>query len=371
MPAEGCVRVLVDALNLKPGQGGIATYTVEVTRELARDPRLEMSVLTSDPEQFAGHSGARLVPVSRKLRRASARATWREVALPRVVRRERADVLFCPVPELPWRQLPVPSVAVIHDVAPQVEPAYFGLTKRVRCRLGLQATAARATALVAVSQTTANALATLRFGRTARVIPEGSDFRMIPGRAVADADGKPYVLHVGSIHPHKNVRAVLAAYSGDGVDRLVLVGPLDAAAERRLQRWRSELALDGRVEHRGFVGREELRELYVGGAAVVCPSIHEGFGLPALEAQSLGCPVIASDIPSAREVLGDTAILVPEPRDPGAWRTALDRVLGDAALRATLSRAGSTRAERFSWARCGSETAEVILEAAAGSAGPE
>ncbi|MBA2294090.1 MAG: glycosyltransferase, partial [Actinobacteria bacterium] len=96
-----------------------------------------------------------------------------------------------------------------------------------------------------------------------------------------------------------------------------------------------------------------LMTLYREASALVLPSLYEGFGLPVLEAMQSGTPVVASDIPSLREVAGDAALYVSRPLDAGCWREALIRISTDPDLRAELSRRGTDAATQFSWDEVG------------------
>ena len=111
----------------------------------------------------------------------------------------------------------------------------------------------------------------------------------------------------------------------------------------------------------GRVPESELRTLYAGAAVFAFPSRHEGFGLPVLEAMAAGAPVIASDIPSIREVAGDAAVLVP-PDDPVAWADALDGLLADEDHGRALAKAGRLRAGQYPWAATVAATLELYRE---------
>jgi len=142
------------------------------------------------------------------------------------------------------------------------------------------------------------------------------------------------VLYVGRLSAEKGVDELVAATSGMN---LVVAG-------------------DGPLRDRipgalGFVPHDELQPLYARAAVVACPSRREGFGVACLEAMANGRPVVASAVGGLKDLVvdGETGLLVP-PRDPKALRTALERLLGDAALRRRLGAVGRERArERFSW----------------------
>ena len=169
-----------------------------------------------------------------------------------------------------------------------------------------------------------------------RVIHHGVDARFTPP---GDRPRREFVLYVGDQGPRKGLETLRLALPF-GVE-LVLAGP------------------PGR-----YVSEDELLRLYREAAALVLPSLYEGFGLPLLEAMACGAPCIASDDPALMEVSGGAALHIPR-GDAPALREALRRVLGDAALRDELSRRGVERARAFRWDQCAARHVEAYREAAA------
>jgi glycosyltransferase involved in cell wall biosynthesis len=165
--------------------------------------------------------------------------------------------------------------------------------------------------------------------REVRVVPVGVD---VP-EVTVQPDDPPHVLFVGRLSEEKGVLELLEAARGLP---LVVVG---------------DGPLRGRVpEAIGFVPRGELGEYLDRAAVVVCPSRREGYGVVAREAMAHGRPVVASNVGGLPEAVvdGETGLLVP-PHDPAALRMALERLVGDAELRARLGAAGRNRVrERFS-----------------------
>ena len=137
------------------------------------------------------------------------------------------------------------------------------------------------------------------------------------------AHGLPtsYVLAVGTLEPRKNLRTLVAAHRLLGPDAppLVLVGSPG---------WGEQLALTpaDRVHLTGWLSDAELRSLVAGAAVLAFPSLYEGYGLPPLEALACGTPVVCSDLPVLREVLGAHAVFAPA-EDVEAFADALARVL--------------------------------------------
>jgi glycosyltransferase involved in cell wall biosynthesis len=165
---------------------------------------------------------------------------------------------------------------------------------------------------------------------------------------VLGLDPRSYVLFVGTVEPRKGVDILLAAHAalrrkGHPDLRLVIAGPPG---------WGETPALDGPgVVAPGLIDEVTLDALYRGAAALAVPSRSEGFGLPALEAMARGCPVVASNAGALPEVVGDAGLLVPA-GDADALAHALDRLLGDDALAASLGAAGHRRAATFTWSAC-------------------
>jgi glycosyltransferase involved in cell wall biosynthesis len=164
-----------------------------------------------------------------------------------------------------------------------------------------------------------------------------------------------YLLFVGSREPRKGLDVLLAAYrellaDQPGAPPLVLAGPPG---------WGAALDLaglpDGSVRLLGYLPESELASLTAGAAAMVFPSRYEGFGLPPLQALACGTPVVASDLPALREVLGDEADLVPA-GDAGALAAALATALKDAPPSDAARAARRARAARFTWPACAAAT---------------
>jgi glycosyltransferase involved in cell wall biosynthesis len=158
----------------------------------------------------------------------------------------------------------------------------------------------------------------------------------------------PFFLYVGNLHEGKNLPFLVRAFAASGAaGRLVLAGRPDrgiaavrAEVERSPARHRIELVHD--------VGDGELEGLYRSATALVLPSRYEGFGFTPLEAMARGCPVLASDIPTIREVSGDGALLAPLD-DEAAWADALSRLEHDPSLRVRLREQGERTVARYSW----------------------
>jgi glycosyltransferase involved in cell wall biosynthesis len=166
------------------------------------------------------------------------------------------------------------------------------------------------------------------------------------------ATGNGHILFMGTIEPRKNVPTLLRAYAQLLTRRphappLVLAGGVAPACRDLLD----ELArppLAGRAKYAGYVNGIDRENLYRQASMVVLPSFDEGFGLPALEAMTLGVPVVVSSRGALPEVVGQAGSIV-GPDDVPGLTSAMERLLVDPAFAEQRSRDGIVQAKRFSW----------------------
>jgi glycosyltransferase involved in cell wall biosynthesis len=170
-------------------------------------------------------------------------------------------------------------------------------------------------------------------------------------RARHDLGAGPIVLSVAAALPHKNLDRLIRAFARlrrrDA--RLVLVGHAGRVTEH-LRALASELGVAERVRLTGWVADEDVEGLYRAAAAFVYPSLHEGFGMPVLEAMRRGVPTACADATSLPEVVGDDALLF-DPLSVEAIAAAIRTLLEDRDRAADLSRRGPARAAQFGWDR--------------------
>ena len=285
-----------------------------------------------------------------------------------------ADVVFAPSVAVPPRRRR-PLVVTVHDAAACLFPdAYTRRGLRFH-RAGLAAAARWADLVLTVSQSSMSELVehtAIPEGRI-RVVPNGVDLDVATDDHVAalarrlDLADRPYVLWVGSLEPRKNVEALLslpAALAAAGLPhRLVLAGPEGWGSTAGVARAAEASAPPGSLRLIGRVAAGDLAPLYRGASLFCFPSVHEGFGLPVLEAMAQGTPVICSAASSLPEVAGPAARYVAHPA-PEAWAAAVVELLEDEAALAALRIDGPARAAAFPWAACAEATAAALRDVA-------
>jgi glycosyltransferase involved in cell wall biosynthesis len=345
------------AVDLNPATREVVTGTEVFAREVGSRlqraaPDLRWRFFASRPRAGLGVDLV-VVPFPR---------LWSQVRLPLALAREHPDLLFVPSHAVPFAW-PGRALTVVHDLAFERYPHAYSDPERAYLRLTTRWAARRCPLLITVSESTKKDLVDL-YGvkpERIRVVPLGGgeprERITAPAARLAELGlDRPFVLQVGRIETRKNQAAALAAVERlDGLT-LAVAGPeRDAALAARLR-------ASPRCRVLGMVDQPTLELLYERAAAVVVPSLHEGFGLPVLEAMARGKVVIAAAGSSLPEVGGDTVLYVDDPSDSAAIAKALTTALTDKELQAKLGRAARERAATFTWDRCAAGVVAVIRE---------
>ncbi len=322
------------------------------------------------PDLFPDGAVRRIMPFPR---------LWTHLRLSWEMLRDAPDLLFVPSHVLPLAH-PPRCVVTIHDLGYHYYPQAHTLSQNLYLRWSTRYNARTARRVLADSEATRGDLIHF-YGTPADkidVVYPGRDEALLPVSdlaALADVRARyglanPYLLYVGTLHPRKNLVRLVEAFAlllealGSRREpasqdlQLVLAGQKGWLYEEIFGRVR-RLGLTDRVVFTGYLPGADLPALLSGALAFVFPSLHEGFGLPVLEAMSCGTPVVCSDASSLPEVAGDAALLV-DPLDTEAWAEALGQILRDDALRRTLVERGFRQVRRFSWRRCAEQTLRIL-----------
>ncbi len=171
---------------------------------------------------------------------------------------------------------------------------------------------------------------------------------------------KPYLISVGTIQPRKNYQMLIRAFrpvAENFPNDLIIVGGKGWMHDQILDEVEIQ-GLSGRVHFLGFVDDADLPALYSAATLFTSPSLYEGFGLPILEAMACGVPVMASDVSSMPEVVGDAGVLLPA-KDTAAWSQAMMDLIEDMSRRTKLVGAGFLRARKFTWSKSARELVTI------------
>lgn len=369
--------VAINAMIIEEGRlSGIGHYTVQLTVWFARINREQGSPLgilvfcrAAAAHHFAFVDGVEVIEVPTGGGRI-ARVLAEQVRLPRLLRRHKVDAVLNPAFTGPVWGAPTvvttvhdPYFLVIPDLLPPAQRLFLSAFVPFCCR--------RSRRVVTTSASTMRDL--LRhypdLGGKVSVVPMANRLPAplsLPEPSPA-ADTQPFVLLVAALTGNKNPGPLVAAIAD--VRRfypdlkLVHVG---SDPDRRLGEAVDRRHAHDWVESRTGVSDAELQALYGQCLCVAIPSLCEGFGLPLLEAQAFGAPVISSNRSALPEVGGDGAIYF-DPADPGKIGDAIMQLIASPELREALRHAGFVNQARFSWEKTARGMLDILLERSAPS----
>lgn len=394
------MKIAIDCRPAAPGSGypaGIGRYAAELTRHLLKLDEEDRYVLLFD-DAAKKSAVADIVGAARNVEIVRLKVSRGRRLLPvayshglvaKAVAAKAPDVLHATTGSLPlgYRGR---SVITVHDLAIYLHPEWFPGGQFFSRRLVVPKSVRTADRVIAVSHSTKRDLLKVFAVPPEKiaVIHEGVEHHLPFSELSAMKEpvlkrrelGRPYFLFLGTVEPRKNVDGLVRAFAAlaksfpglaSGVD-LVLAGAEGwkaGAALREMEKANDALekaGIDARVRRLGRVSEEERLVLMAESVAFVFPTWYEGFGLPVLEAMSLGVPVIASNVSSIPEIAGHDGALLVDPGDAGELVLAMKHLLEDPDKRAALGRRGMLRSTEFRWEKAAGETLEIYEEAARG-----
>jgi glycosyltransferase involved in cell wall biosynthesis len=355
----------ISLLTLVPGiSGGSETYARELCRALARVGTLEYRVAVPAIAPDAGDGlSSQVVAGYRASRSMPGRIAAMSLAAarPRPLRRalglDGLDAIHFPLSVMVPPVDRLPAATTVLDLQHEEHPEFFGRAELAYRKVVYGWTIRRSQIVITISEHARQTLIE-RHGlapERVRAIHLAVDpERFTPSDKVSLGAEAPYLVYPARPWRHKNHARLYEAFALLRRERpelrLVLTGEGDFGA------------LPEGVEARGRVSADGLVALYRGAAALVFPSLYEGFGMPVVEAMACGCPVASSNVTSLPEVAGGAARLF-DPLDPEAIAAAVDEVLRDPAP--WVAR-GLERAQLFTWDACALAHDEVYAELSSG-----
>ena len=368
------MRILVDYRPALRQRSGVGEYVHQLARALAERKDDSVDAFTSSwkdrpaPADVADlGTGVRVV--DRRIPVRWLNASWHRLGWPPIewLTGRSYDIAHSPAPLLlPSRG--AAGIITIHDLDFLAHPERTRAEMRHAYPALVARHAAAADGIIVVSEHVAE-----KASRLLRIDPERISvcphgiprWAPIPRIDPGNPAGR-YVLFLGTLEPRKNVDGLLAAYR-DLVGRRPDSPPLKlaGAAVQGATGWRDAIGrppLLGKVDYHGYVSDADRQAVYTGARLLVLPSFDEGFGMPVVEAMSLGIPVVASTRGALPEVTGGAALLV-DPEDVEGLSQAMERVLFDAGMARQMGEDGLRRAACFSWTRTAELTRAAYVRA--------
>lgn len=277
---------------------------------------------------------------------------WTQIRLSREMLKNKPDVLFILAHTFPL--IHPKLVITIHGLEYENVPQAYSFWERTKSRFLTKRNAKKAEKIIVPSQSVKNDLikfypAIFKKGGTSKIIViyHGVEIRNSQPKA-GPPRSKKYILYLGGYHRRKNIEGLKKAYE-------IL---------KNKYKIQQELVLAG-VDK--YISADEKWKLLKNADVFVYPSLCEGFGFPPLEAQSIGIPVVSSNVSAMPEILGDpsnplgaSSALLVNPYSPEEIAEAIYKVLSDENLRNELIKKGQENVKRFSWPKCAEETLKII-----------
>jgi len=360
---------------------GIGTYIRNITRAVSRldqENRYTLLARPEDLDQFEGLGpNFQILPVPE-----TDRGLWHNLQLPGLSRLLKGSLYHIPLNSVAWR-MPLPYVVTIHDMSTLLFPeqkTFRSTLHQERYRRG----AARAARVITVSNATRRDIETVLRVPSDRIstIYSAPDpaFTCEPDKPDQDRQildrysiSYPFILYAGAIRAQKNIPRLVEAFAVLRHEfehhpryselRLVIIGD-ELSKNPAVRRAVAHSRIEHAVRFLGFVSSETLRVFYRAAEVFAFPSLYEGFGLAPLEAMACGTPVVASNLPSLIEAVGEAAELV-SPDNVFDIARGLREVLLNSARRQWLTGAGREQARRFHWDSTGREVLAIYQQTAA------
>ncbi|MBI2094295.1 MAG: glycosyltransferase family 4 protein [Candidatus Omnitrophica bacterium] len=376
------MRIIFDARGVREQSDGLSNYVRHVLSWLLRTDQENHYTVLASPAMRDYLRAEHLEELSNSqvvVSRCPFMGPIQQLCMPARVRwLPQADLYHYPHFDLPIFAHPR-SIVTIHDLNHLTMEGYFRSHKHLKRFYSARTTAmgvAKAKSVLAVSLATkAQLLATFPWLNAQKVVviyegPGETFAAPIDSGRVKEFRGKyhlgseRYLLYVGTDRPHKNLVRLLEAYAkvcrlGGGIQRLLLVGPLQAggSVEQTILR----LGLDSQVRRVGYLSDAELPLAYQVADAFAFCSLAEGFGIPLVEAMVSSVPIVTSNLSATAEVVADCAVLV-DPYSIDSIAEGLKRLLSSEDLRHTLVARARLRMAQFSWEKAARRTLEVYQE---------
>lgn len=367
------MRIGIDATALPKKPAGAGNYIIQLIRALVEIEREYEFII------FAQHSGHPLINLSDHEniawrlfpdRKPGSRLLWEQVVFPKHVRDAGIDLLH----SLHYTQplnLSCHTAVTFHDMTFFLYPQVHTRIRRMYFPLAIRASAKRADALIAVSESTRQdaiqildippqRITTTQLGHDPAFKPIRDD---LIRREVREKYKLPerFILYVGTVEPRKNLPLLIRAYQrlvAAGSDYELVVVGRHGWMYGEVYNQIEASNLQERIHLAGYVDQADLPVVYNLASLFVYPTLYEGFGLPALEALACGVPVITTDTSSLPEIVAEAGVLIPLD-DEQALFEAMKSVLKDRKLRQDMIQKGLIQAKKFTWKRTAQKTLQV------------
>ena len=366
------MRIGIDCRSMQT-RGGIAVYTHNLVKNLLIQDKFNDYVLFFDAsysQELKKHTEQENCSVKyfpKKIWGHGLPFLYSHYRVSNFLNKQNLDVFHAPTGSLPFFYRGR-AVITIHDLAIYKHPEWFPAGQWFAKRIVVPKSLKRAKMIIAVSEATERDLQDLFHipKPKIKVIYEGGlDLARVAKKL--ENKGQDYILTISTLEPRKNLTRLIEAFglyyrkNHQNKLKLVIVGG-EGWKFKEIYQTVADLGLQKQVIFTGFVSEKRKITLLQGARALVFPSFYEGFGLPVVEAMSLGVPVICGQNSALGEICDNAAYFI-DPYSAPSIAQGLRKVLGDRDLQSKLKVKGLKRAENFSWRKCARQTMEIYKQA--------
>jgi glycosyltransferase involved in cell wall biosynthesis len=358
------MKIAVNARELLKGRlEGIGRYIYETTKRMVLNhPEDEFYFFFDRPydPSFIFADNVKPIVVHPQARHPVLWHLWFEWGVPYYLKKHKIDVFYSGDTYVSMKTQ-VPTLIVCHDIAYKHYPDHIRASHKRYYQKNFPKFHKKADHIVAVSNYTKQDIVNtfeieadkVSIGYNATpsgFTPLNSEEQFLIKKELAE--GNPYFIYVGSLHPRKNVVNLIKAFDlfkkeYHTAHKLVLVGRM-AWKNEALQKTYETTTYRDDIIFTGHISNQQLPKYLAAAEALTYVSVFEGFGIPILEAMSSGTPVITSNVSSMPEVAGNAAVLV-DPHNPKSIADGMYEIISNKQLREDLILKGLERVKEFSW----------------------
>jgi glycosyltransferase involved in cell wall biosynthesis len=359
------MKIGIDARSMSI-KGGVRNYILNLVKEISKIDKDNKYNIYYDSEKNLGSFNYK--NFNEILIKNNSRILipfWEQIKLRNRIIKDKIEVFHGMKNTIPiWLPKNIKSIATIHDLTPFIFKKEVGFFDYFYWKFFIPLTIKKASRIIVISESTSRDVKELfpEYKEKIELIYLGGPSK----KRNPQIAKKNFFLMVGAMRPRKNLMRVVKAFKEITkkypLFKLYIVGKDFNNYKKIVQMEIKNLGIEKNVLIRGYAPQNDLDRYYSFSKGYIFTSLYEGFGLPILEAQSKGCPVITSNISSMPEISGDGAILV-DPYNINEISNAMNLLIKDKILTNSMIKKGYKNLKRFSWKKTAKETLEVYKNA--------
>lgn len=370
------MKILIDFTQIPLQKVGVGVYALNLVKEIAKlDYENRYYIIIQDDEHSLDdieNQNFKFILVQSKIfRKLIFRFFLEQFIIPYIAIRDNINIIHSLHYSIPLFATGVKRIVTIHDMIFFKFPQYHELIKKYYFRFFTRLSAKLADRIIAISESTKKDFLAIAGAKKDKVVliylgKENWSHCTFTSEKIEFIKDKygikgQYLLFIGTIEPRKNLVKLIDAFKkllkAEKKYQLVIVGKR-GWGYKEIYRKIDDHGLGDEIIFTGFV--EEVDKPYIikGSKIFIYPSLYEGFGIPVLEALTLGVPTITSNVSSMPEIAGNAAFLV-DPTDEKAIYSAIKQLLSNQKLYLNYNKRSIIQANKFSWAKTASQTIEL------------